>query len=451
MSKSTEPALQTFRAYVLLMTQVAVFVLLSCTSSNPRLEQLRHEHLVSNLDVASAAVAAGQFDAAKRLYLQIQGNYPEAPEPHLAFGNLSFALQEMNTARRAFIEAEKRSLEEDQRAQAELGLGRVALALGEPETAREHFFRAQSFAPYLAWASNGLGVAATIEGDHETASAHYRRAQDYGPQIPDFDANLIRSLVSEGRISEAAVLYQSRDGSYWRPEERESLGRLIEDHRESSSASPRTDSPSIEPSVQPDPQKDELEASPGEKSQQINIGVSVSSRPDPDEPFPVKPQEVGSDSMETTPTDQADLSGSDSASPVVNLPDQKELQEIVPASNVNPASAEPSKPSRSSDSEDQTVQKSEAGARSGQFPAVQIGAFRSSERALQGWRQLNKKNSDIFEGFDYDISRVDLGPGKGVYYRLKVGPLPSRRDAMIVCCLLANRGDGCLLTKLAKP
>ena len=42
-----------------------------------------------------------------------------------------------------------------------------------------------------------------------------------------------------------------------------------------------------------------------------------------------------------------------------------------------------------------------------------------------------------------EVTKVNLGPGKGVYYRLKVGPVDSADDATDLCRKLKKRRQYC--------
>ena len=111
--------------------------------------------LSSGLELATAAAEAGQFEEARRLFLQLQENFPGAPEPRLGLANLVLALGEPHAARRVYGEALQRAQHDDHRAQAELGLGRTALRFEDAEEAQEHFRAAESLDPVSPRATRG--------------------------------------------------------------------------------------------------------------------------------------------------------------------------------------------------------------------------------------------------------------------------------------------------------
>ena len=90
-----------------------------------------------------------------------------------------------------------------------------------------------------------------------------------------------------------------------------------------------------------------------------------------------------------------------------------------------------------------------ASARPGQGVAlVQLGALRSREAALAEWERLEAPHGDLLEGLQPSVERVDLGPGRGVFYRLRVGPLADEAAANQLCAQLRARRVRCLLVAL---
>jgi hypothetical protein len=74
---------------------------------------------------------------------------------------------------------------------------------------------------------------------------------------------------------------------------------------------------------------------------------------------------------------------------------------------------------------------------------VQLGAFRSSEKARHEWRALVRSNKDVLGALSMTIERVDLGP-KGVFYRLQAGPLKNEPAARGLCRKLGRRRVDCI-------
>jgi len=78
---------------------------------------------------------------------------------------------------------------------------------------------------------------------------------------------------------------------------------------------------------------------------------------------------------------------------------------------------------------------------------VQLAAVRSEAVAGSEWDRLRKKNTDLLGNLTLDVVRVDLGTGKGVFYRLRAGPLKNEVDARKLCEKLSSRKIGCLIVR----
>ena len=193
------------------------------------------ESLRSNLSVASAALAAGQPEVARRLYRSLAERYEDAPEPVLGLGNIALQAQDPGEAHDRFLEAA--ALAQDRpatRAEALLGAGRAKLAQGDTQAARKLLLQARALARDSSsevWIENGLAVAAVLDGDYAKAEAHYARALSRPSPRPRITANFVRMLIASGRIDEAARVYAAHEPSYWTDGDRPALQSLIEQGR----------------------------------------------------------------------------------------------------------------------------------------------------------------------------------------------------------------------------
>ena len=79
---------------------------------------------------------------------------------------------------------------------------------------------------------------------------------------------------------------------------------------------------------------------------------------------------------------------------------------------------------------------------SGFQPAVHLASFRQQGAAERGWAALSKRYPEL-SGMQPSIERVDLGTTKGVFYRLKAGPLPSNGAAKDLCSRLKAKRQYC--------
>ena len=78
---------------------------------------------------------------------------------------------------------------------------------------------------------------------------------------------------------------------------------------------------------------------------------------------------------------------------------------------------------------------------------VQVAAVRSLERAQGEWERLRRKNSALLGNLTLSVTRADLGPKKGVFYRLRAGPLADEAAARALCAKLAKHKMGCLVVR----
>lgn len=82
-------------------------------------------------------------------------------------------------------------------------------------------------------------------------------------------------------------------------------------------------------------------------------------------------------------------------------------------------------------------------AEAGPQPAVHLASYRSRKAADKGWAQLRRAHKDLLNGLSAEISQINLGPGKGTFYRLKAGPLRDRGSAEGMCRKLKTRRQYC--------
>jgi len=81
---------------------------------------------------------------------------------------------------------------------------------------------------------------------------------------------------------------------------------------------------------------------------------------------------------------------------------------------------------------------------------VQLAAARSEAAARGEWDKLRRKNLDLLGNLGLNITRADLGTSKGIFYRLRAGPLASVAAARTLCSALAKRKVSCLVVRPGK-
>ena len=74
----------------------------------------------------------------------------------------------------------------------------------------------------------------------------------------------------------------------------------------------------------------------------------------------------------------------------------------------------------------------------------QIGAFQELETAEDAWNAARRRFADIMQGKAANIRQVDI-PGRGTWYRVRIGPYDGRQAADVACTDLKERGQDCLV------
>jgi cell division protein FtsN len=78
---------------------------------------------------------------------------------------------------------------------------------------------------------------------------------------------------------------------------------------------------------------------------------------------------------------------------------------------------------------------------------VQLGAYRKAPAADTGWRRLLKANRDLLGDLKPKVVRADLGADKGVFFRLRAGPLGDEAAAKALCARLKARRQDCFIVR----
>ncbi|MEP4803930.1 MAG: SPOR domain-containing protein, partial [Hyphomicrobiales bacterium] len=84
-------------------------------------------------------------------------------------------------------------------------------------------------------------------------------------------------------------------------------------------------------------------------------------------------------------------------------------------------------------------------ARSGDF-VVQVSSQRSEDAARSAYAGLQRRFPSVLGNQAPDIARADLG-SRGVFYRVRVGPMETRQAASNLCQSLKNAGGDCIVAR----
>jgi hypothetical protein len=90
-------------------------------------------------------------------------------------------------------------------------------------------------------------------------------------------------------------------------------------------------------------------------------------------------------------------------------------------------------------------QRETSGSRNGSSEGsfVQLGSVTSYQKAKQFWTDVTGRYPEVLAGLSPDIVEADI-PGKGIYYRVRVGPFDSD-EANAVCSRLKRLDGNCLV------
>lgn len=135
---------------------------------------------------------------------------------------------------------------------------------------------------------------------------------------------------------------------------------------------------------------------------------------------------------------------------VTRAPDVKDMSGVAVDTGKPPVAVKTLRAGavRTQDDAEQQVARLEANrtATDGNY-VVQISARRSQQDALSAFSGLQNKYGTVLAGYRPLIQRADLGT-KGVFYRLRVGPMKDKESASSVCSKLKSQGlPSCFVTE----
>tara|TARA_B100000315_G_scaffold256993_1_gene304429 strand:+ start:1693 stop:2664 length:972 start_codon:yes stop_codon:yes gene_type:complete len=77
---------------------------------------------------------------------------------------------------------------------------------------------------------------------------------------------------------------------------------------------------------------------------------------------------------------------------------------------------------------------------------IQLAAVRNADAAKREWARLQKKYDSVLGPLSLNVERADLGK-KGIFYRLRAGPVTDLAAAKSLCQSLAKLKVGCLVIR----
>lgn len=76
--------------------------------------------------------------------------------------------------------------------------------------------------------------------------------------------------------------------------------------------------------------------------------------------------------------------------------------------------------------------------------SIQLGSFPSSKLAADQWSKVKGANQELLGGYTPQIVEATI-PGKGIWYRLRVGGFDGKSSAKAVCDQLQAGGQACII------
>jgi hypothetical protein len=74
---------------------------------------------------------------------------------------------------------------------------------------------------------------------------------------------------------------------------------------------------------------------------------------------------------------------------------------------------------------------------------LHLASYRHWHQAVQGWSILQSENFDLLGSLTLDIKEIDLGPGMGIFYRVRGGPVATESEAKSLCKEFESRNLYC--------
>ena len=170
----------------------------------------------------------------------------------------------------------------------------------------------------------------------------------------------------------------------------------------------------------------------------------------PEPPKPAEVAKVEPAKVETPPPAPKTETPKEEAKPTAPQPDP--LAAAVAAatggrtSATGPIAVTPEKPSTAALAPEAQTAAVPMPAASGTGFQIQLASVLSEEAAMAEWKRVSGKNKELLGTYSPAVTKADLGD-RGVFYRLRVGPLADKAAADALCASLAEAKVGCIAVK----
>ena len=137
----------------------------------------------------------------------------------------------------------------------------------------------------------------------------------------------------------------------------------------------------------------------------------------------------------------------DELAPIMAMPEGRSPKSVVAAApeadgEMAPEQALAQSPASEDTAEDAPAE-AQPSAEQQNSAHVHLASYRSEKAAMQGWKTLKQRHEDLLGDLPPRVHEVDLGPGKGIYFRIEAGPLNDPESAEALCEKLKTRNMFC--------
>jgi len=183
--------------------------------------------------------------------------------------------------------------------------------------------------------------------------------------------------------------------------------------------------------VTPEPAK--VETPPAPEPAKAEVAKVEPAKPEPAKaevaPTPAKPAEPEPDPLAAAVA--AATGGRTSATGPITVTPQAPAPESAPSAEAQTAAVVPSPA---------------PAAGTGPIFQIQLASVLSEQAALAEWKRISAKHTDLLGSYTPAVTQADLGE-RGVFYRLRAGPLADKAAADSLCASLAAVNVGCIVVR----
>jgi cell division septation protein DedD len=136
----------------------------------------------------------------------------------------------------------------------------------------------------------------------------------------------------------------------------------------------------------------------------------------------------------------------DPAAEEEQAPIQTGAVERAPAAATAPDEAEASEPVDLLSAAPQPEEPAAAATPGAEGWIVQVSSQRTREEAESSWNAMRERYASVLGSLQPSIQQANLGE-KGIFHRVRVGPWPTRGEAVEVCEALKAAGGSCFVAQ----